>query len=58
MEDLKKDIYVCYSTRQFDYIYRVKSINYIITGIHVKTKQQFWTFKRDEALNNALASYK
>jgi hypothetical protein len=35
-----------------------KKINYVCSGLHHKTLNKFWLFKRDEELNSALREYK
>lgn len=53
-----KDAYFyCYSFKLFKFLRMDKEINYICSGLHEKTLDKFWQFKRTEELNNSLKEY-
>ncbi len=52
------EYFYCYSPNLFRFLKMGKKINYICTGLHEKTLQQFWLFKSNEQLIRAMAEYK
>lgn len=54
----QNEFFYCYSPVLFRFLKMEKKINYICTGLHEKTFQQFWQFKTEERLIIALAEYK
>lgn len=43
--------FFCYSIDLRTFL-KTRGFNYVCTGLHPKTKRQFWLFERNERLNN------
>lgn len=52
-----KDYYYCYSMKLFKFLRMDRGISYNCSGLHEKTMQKFWQFKRTEELNKALVKF-
>lgn len=52
-----KEFFYCYSMKLFKFLRMDREINFICSGLHEKTKQKFWQFKRTDELNIALVEF-
>lgn len=53
----ENEFYYCYSMKLFKFLRMDRDINFICSGLHEKTMQKFWQFKRTEELNKALKEF-
>lgn len=51
------EYFYCYSMKLFKFLRMDRGISYICSGLHEKTLQKFWQFKRTEDLNKALVEF-
>ncbi|PWW02515.1 hypothetical protein DFQ01_109140 [Paenibacillus cellulosilyticus] len=58
MTNNNQEYFYCYSTNLFRFLKMVKKINYICTALHERSFQQFWLFRSDEPLKDALREYR
>lgn len=52
----EKDLYVCYSIKQHNYLNSI-GIRYLITGLSITTNKQFYVYYRDDKLDKALSNW-
>lgn len=53
-----RQYFFCYSMKLYKFLKLGKGMKYICTGLHEKTKEQFWLFERNEYLHHYLVEYR
>lgn len=52
-----REFYICYSPRVFKFLHIENNIIFIVCGLHEKTYQKFWLFKKTDELKKLLEQY-
>ncbi|MEK3823145.1 hypothetical protein [Paenibacillus sp. FSL K6-1558] len=53
----KDEYFYCYSFKLFKFLRMDMNVNYICSGLHERTLDKFWQFKRTEELDGYLKIY-
>ncbi|MEK5398434.1 hypothetical protein [Paenibacillus sp. FSL K6-2859] len=53
----ENEFFYCYSMKLFKFLRMDREFSFICSGLHEKTMQKFWQFKRTEELNRALLEF-
>ena len=54
---MRSDVYICYSSKQKDWLCKEKGFKYVINALNPNSHKMFWLFMRNEEFNKVLSEW-